>query len=300
MWAKAMSTAKTRPLAGRAALITGANRGFGLELARAFLHGGASLMLCARDVEKLEAAGKELRAVAGSEQEVRWRAADVSDVDDVEHLARETIGVFPRLQILINNAGVYGPMGPIEEVDWADWVRAIEINLFGSILPTRALLEHFKRQRYGKIIQLSGGGATNPMPRLSAYATSKAGIVRFVETIAKECADFGIDVNAIAPGALNTQMLDEVLAAGPEKVGPQFFARAMQQKAEGGVLPERGAELAIFLASAESDGITGRLISAIWDDWAAWPGHLDELRESDLYTLRRIAGRDRGKDWGDR
>ena len=115
----------------------------------------------------------------------------------------------------MNNAGVYGPMGSIEDVDWDAWVRAIEINLFGSILMCRALLPHFKAQRYGKIIQLSGGGATNPLPRISAYAASKAAIVRFAESLALEVRDEGIDVNAIAPGALNTRMMDELLAAGP-------------------------------------------------------------------------------------
>ena len=92
----------------------------------------------------------------------------------------------------------------------------MEINIYGSVLPCRAVLPHFKQQRYGKIVQLSGGGATNPLPRISAYAASKAAVVRFAETLALEVQDDGIDVNAIAPGALNTRMLDEVLAAGPE------------------------------------------------------------------------------------
>jgi 3-oxoacyl-[acyl-carrier protein] reductase len=188
----------------------------------------------------------------------------------------------------------------IEDIDWSDWVRAVEINLYGSVIPIRAVLPHFKAQRHGKIIQLSGGGATNPLPRISAYAASKAAIVRFAETIANECREFGIDVNSIAPGALNTRLLDEVLNAGPEKVGKDFYARAQRQKHEGGNLLAHGAELAVFLASRASDGITGKLISAVWDDWIAWPAHVAELAESDVYTLRRISGRDRGHDWGDK
>jgi 3-oxoacyl-[acyl-carrier protein] reductase len=202
--------------------------------------------------------------------------------------------------VAVNNAGVYGPKGAIEEVDWEEWKRAIEINLLGSVLVTRAVLAHFKANRYGKIIQLSGGGATNPLPRMSAYAASKAGIVRFVETVAEEVRGENIDINAIAPGALNTRLLEEVLAAGPEKVGRAFYEKSVKQKAQGGTSLERGAELAVFLASSASDGITGKLISAVWDPWESLPERLDDLRETDIYTLRRIVPKDRGKDWGER
>jgi 3-oxoacyl-[acyl-carrier protein] reductase len=165
---------------------------------------------------------------------------------------------------------------------------------------SRAVLPHFKGQRYGKVIQLSGGGATNPMPRISAYAVSKAAIVRYAETLSEEVRGLGIDVNAMAPGALNTGMLDEILLAGPEKVGQDFYDRAVKQKQAGGAGLDMGADLALFLASDASNGITGKLISAVWDDWEHWPEHLTELSTSDVYTLRRIAGRDRGFDWGDK
>jgi 3-oxoacyl-[acyl-carrier protein] reductase len=159
-------------------------------------------------------------------------------------------------------------------------------------------LPAFKTQKSGKIIQLSGGGATNPLPRISAYAVSKAAIVRFVETLAEEVKEDGIDVNAIAPGALNTRLLDEVLDAGPGNVGKSFYERALKQKQTGGTPLEKGAELAVFLGSSRSNGITGKLISAVWDPWASLPEHLDELSGSDIYTLRRIVPKDRGKTWG--
>jgi 3-oxoacyl-[acyl-carrier protein] reductase len=165
---------------------------------------------------------------------------------------------------------------------------------------SRALLPHFKAQRYGKLIQISGGGATNPLPRISAYAASKAAIVRYAETLALEVNDKGIDVNCIAPGALNTRMLDEVLQVGPDKVGQAFYERAVKQKEDGGTSLTKGAELALFLASGASDGITGKLISAVWDNWEEWPQYLDQLAQSDVYTLRRITGKDRGFKWGDR
>jgi NAD(P)-dependent dehydrogenase (short-subunit alcohol dehydrogenase family) len=288
-----------RALEGRAALITGGNRGLGLSIAHAFVDAGADVFICARDGAALETARAELTSRASSNQRIIARPADVSNREEVEHLTNAACTAFPELQILVNNAGVYGPMGPIDEVDWDAWVRAIEINLFGSILMARALLPRFKRRRYGKIIQLSGGGATNPLPRMTAYAASKAAVVRFAESLALEVKDEGIDVNAIAPGALNTRMMQELLAAGPAAVGPAFFDRMKRIADEGGTPLEKGAALAVFLASAASDGITGKLLSAVWDPWRTLPARLDDLNRTDVYTLRRIVPPDRGLRWED-
>jgi NAD(P)-dependent dehydrogenase (short-subunit alcohol dehydrogenase family) len=287
-------------LSGRIALITGANQGFGLEVARTYLSAGADLMLCARNTELLENARVELASLAEAGQSVLAMAADVSNAQQVRALVDTTINELGGLHILVNNAGVYGPKGQIEDVDWSAWTQAIEINVYGSILMCKTVLPHFKAQAYGKIIQLSGGGATSPMPRISAYAVSKAAIVRFAETLAEEVRGTGIDVNSIAPGALNTRMLDEVLEAGPEKVGRDFYERAVKQKDSGGVPLSRGAELAAFLASGASDGITGKLISAVWDNWEHWPDYREKLSGSDVYTLRRIVGRDRDFAAGDK
>jgi NAD(P)-dependent dehydrogenase (short-subunit alcohol dehydrogenase family) len=286
-------------LHGRNAIITGANQGLGLEIAKAYVKAGASVFLCARDQTKLLEALSELRALAGADQKVVGKTADVSQHSDVERIVRQASETLDSVQILVNNAGVYGPLGPIEEVNWDDWVKAVEINLFGSILMCRALLPHFKGNHYGKIVQLSGGGATNPLPRISAYAASKAAIVRFAETLAEEVRDDNIDVNSIAPGALNTRLLDQVLEAGPARVGEGFYARSLKQKEQGGAPIERGAELAVFLASAASDGISGKLISAVWDPWEEFPNRGKELG-TDIYTLRRVVPKDRGMDWGDK
>jgi NAD(P)-dependent dehydrogenase (short-subunit alcohol dehydrogenase family) len=288
------------PLDGRTALVTGASQGLGLEIARAYVAAGASVFMCARDAALLETARAEVSTLATAGQVVRAQPADISREADVEALAATVLETFPRLHILVNNAGVYGPMGLIEDVDWAAWVRAIEINLFGSILVCRALLRHFKAHRYGKIVQLSGGGATNPLPRISAYAASKAAIVRFAETLAEEVRADGIDVNAIAPGPLNTRLLDEVLAVGPDRVGIRFYERSLKQKEQGGAPLDAGASLAVFLGSAASDGITGKLLSAVWDPWDQLGAHLGDLQRTDVYTLRRIVPADRGLAWGDK
>lgn len=287
------------PLAGRSALITGASQGLGLAIARRFVADGADVVLCARDEHALQSAAAALRSEFGADRRIVVVPADVSVEADVERVARTACDAFPGLQVLVNNAGVYGPMGGIEHVDWTAWVKAVEINLFGSVLMCRALVPHFKRRGYGKVIQISGGGATNPLPNLSAYAASKAAIVRFAETLAEELRGSRIDVNAVAPGALNTRMLDQVLAAGPAAVGEPFYQRAVKQQAQGGTPLETGAALCAFLASAESDGITGKLLSAVWDPWDRLPQHRASL-DGDIYTLRRIVPADRGETWGTR
>jgi len=285
-------------LHGLNAVVTGANQGLGLEIARQFLDAGANVALCARDGVKLAEAADELRRCAADGQLVFAQSCDVSVPDEVERFVRASRDALGSIQALVNNAGVYGPKGPSESVDWDEWTRAIEINLHGVFLPCRALIPHFREQGKGKIVNLSGGGATSPLPRLSAYAASKVAVVRLTETLAEELRADRIDVNAVAPGALNTRLLDEVLEAGPELVGESFYARAVEQKETGGVPLERGAQLCVYLASTASDGITGKLLSAKWDPWATLEERLGEIGTSDIYTLRRIVPKDRGLDWG--
>ena len=287
-------------LANKVAIITGASEGLGFEIAKKFILEGANITICSRNKRNLKLAKESLIKILHSNQKILVIPADVSKQSDVKKIINLTIKKFGKCNILVNNAGIYGPKGKIENINWKDWKKTIEINLFGSILMCRHLIKYFKKKKYGKIIQLSGGGATNPLPNLSAYAASKAAIVRFMETLALEVRDFNIDINSIAPGALNTKMLDEVINSGPNKVGVDFYKRALKQKKTGGTSLNYGSELAVFLASSESDGISGRLISAVWDNWKEWPKHINKLSNSDVYTLRRIIGRDRGFSWGDK
>ncbi len=287
------------PLIGRTAIITGANQGLGLAIAQAFVAAGAHLMICARDADRLAEAERLLASSrATADQRILAVPTDISQPEQVTALVKQTIATIGRLDILVNNAGIYGPKGRIEDIDWAEWKAAFDINLHGSVLMCRAVLPHFRKQHYGKIIQLSGGGATNPMPRLESYATTKAAIVRFCESLAHDVRDDGIDVNAVAPGLLDTRLLDEVIAAGPGQVGPIFHKRMVEAKAKGKAAPlELGANLCVYLASAASDGITGRLLSAQWDRWQTLHERAGELAASDIYTLRRITAKERGKIW---
>jgi len=292
-------TSSAWDLQGRTAFITGGSRGLGEAIAEAFLVAGAKVALCARNVQELEQTADRLSR-RFSRQSVDAFPLDVTDSSGVQESLDRILNRFGDLHILVNNAGVYGPMGPLWKISAEKWDQALRINIQGSVYPIRAVVPYFLSKGYGKIIQISGGGATHPLPRITAYAASKAAVVRLAESVAQDLKGTGVDVNAIAPGALNTKMMDELLEAGPELVGQELFSKMKKVADQGGTPMEVGARLAVFLASPASDGITGRLISAPWDRWEDWPKHLADLDRSDAYTLRRITGKDRGLTWGDR
>lgn len=291
---------KKLPLLDKIAIITGGSEGLGFAIAKKFILAGASITICSRNKNNLKSAEFKLKKLLNKNQKLLTIVADISKEKDVKKLIKITIQKLGDCSILVNNAGIYGPKNKLEKTNWKEWKKTVEINLFGSVLMCKGLINHFKKKKYGKIIQLSGGGATNPLPYLSAYAASKAAIIRFSETLAHEVAKYNISVNAIAPGALNTRMLDEVIKAGPDKVGIDFYKRSVNQKKNGGTPLSNASDLAVFLASSQSDNITGKLISALWDKWENWPKYADKIMNSDVYTIRRIVGKDRGFFEGDK
>ena len=284
-------------LCNRGAIVTGASQGLGRMIAQRFVEEGANVLFCGRDDQMLASVETELQSAAFAGQKVIARRCDVSSNNEVEAMFRQYDSELGQLSILVNNAGIYGPKGPTEEVDWDEWQRCIEINLCGTVIPCRYAITRFKKLGEGKIINLSGGGATSPLPNLSAYAASKAAVVRLTETLAEELRDWHVDVNAIAPGALNTRLLDEILQAGPERVGAEFHARAVKQSQTGGVPLALGADLCVYLASEQSNGISGKLISAKWDPWSSLHKYKNELGSTDIYALRRITTEDRCRNW---
>jgi NAD(P)-dependent dehydrogenase (short-subunit alcohol dehydrogenase family) len=282
-------------LAGKVALVTGGSRGLGRAVAERFWAEGAQVAICSRDSVALQATRTALLTTrVRDDQDIVAEAADVATCADVERFVGAAVERFGRIDVAVCNAGLQGPIGLSEEADWSEWARTVQVNLFGTVLTCRCVIPVMKRQGSGKIVALSGGGATQPRPRFGAYAASKAAVVRFVETLALELEGTGIDVNAIAPGALNTRMLEDVLAAGPEHTGVEVYAGALKQQAEGGSPMQIATELVRFLASSESNGITGRLIAARWDDWQGLPAIRERLAGSDVFTLRRIVPEDRG------
>jgi NAD(P)-dependent dehydrogenase (short-subunit alcohol dehydrogenase family) len=284
-------------LAGQNALVTGASRGLGLATALQLAKTGAHLALLARDPVALEAAASRVcMARVSDDQQVRCYSADLADERRIDAAIAACLSDFGGVEVLVNNAAIQGPIGSFDEVERIDWGATFQVNFFGPARICRLLIPGMRARGYGKIINISGGGAAGPRPGLSAYAAAKCALVRLSETLAEELRGSGVDVNCVAPGAMKTRMLDELLAAGP--VGaPHEYERALAQAQSGGNPPEKAAALVVFLASAASDGITGRLLSALWDDWASLPDKREQLAKSDIYTLRRIVPEDRGEKW---
>lgn len=281
-------------LNNKVAIITGASMGIGKAIAETFAGEGAHLVICSRTEEELASTAKELRD--SFSVRIEPVITDVSNPEQVKQLVDITLDKFGTVDILVNNAGIYGPIGPVADTDSEEWIECININLCGTFLTVQAVLPTMIRKGTGKIVLLSGGGAVSPFPRFTAYGASKAGVVRFTETVSEEVKGHHIDINAIAPGPVNTRLLDQALAAG-DAVGEEFKVKSIRQKQEGGVPPERIAELVLFLSSPQSDGLSGRLISLLWDNWQEIPEHLKEVMSSDVFTMRRIIPSDRGYEW---
>ncbi|MGZ5037106.1 MAG: SDR family NAD(P)-dependent oxidoreductase [Usitatibacter sp.] len=284
--------------ANKYCLITGSSRGFGRALAEHFWPRGWSLILIARGEEALNEVARSLGERA--EQSLHTIAADLVRPEEIERVADAARSLVPRLDVLINNAGIQGPVGPAWEIDWEEWLDTLRADLLAPVGLCRRVVPWMIETGGGSIVNLSGGGATGPRANFSAYATAKAGLVRFSETLAEEVRPHDIRVNCIAPGAMGTAMLEEIVAKGESAAGKSEYENAARVLREGGASMHHAAELCHFLACDGARGITGKLISAVWDDWERWSEHIDELRESDAYTLRRIAGRDRGFSWGDK
>lgn len=285
---------------GKNAIITGSSQGLGKAIAEEFIKEGANVIICARNYKLLKETKEELSKHLYEDQILRYFTLDISNQFSVRNFHYCATSVFDKIDILVNNAGIYGVKGLIDIKDFEAWIETININLIGTVNMCMIFLPQFKEQRYGKIINLSGGGAANPRPYFSAYSTSKAAVVRFTETLAEELKEYNIDCNCVAPGALNTRLLDEVLKAGVEKIGEEYYKKALKQRENGGDSLKNAAELCTYLASNNSKGLTGKMISAVWDNWRDnIPNHIEELKNSDIYTLRRILPKDRNKNWGD-
>lgn len=222
---------------------------------------------------------------------------DVSNWEKVSRAAEGVSAATDSIDGLIACAGIQGAMGPAIEIDPLEWSQTVRTNLDGTFFAFRAfypLLSHAERR--AKVVCLSGGGATKARPNFSAYAVAKTGVVRLVENLAEELRGAPIDINALAPGAINTAMTEEVLALGPKIVGETEYRAAIKQKENGGSSFDKARDLVAFLLSPKSDGISGRLLSAPWDPWPLLDTHAAALAKSDIYTLRRIVPEDRGVD----
>lgn len=274
-------------------LITGSSSGVGRWLAAHYAAAGHEVWGVARRDQSDFAA--EQKACG---RHFRSTRVDVSKWETMEELGREVAREWDRLDGLICCAGIQRPLGPAMKLSAAAWNESLQTNLHGTFNTLLALHEPMLRTgRRAKIVCFSGGGSTGPRPFFTPYAVAKAGIVRLVENLAHEWAALPIDINALAPGAINTRMTEEVIEAGPLVVGATEHRKALEQIQNGGTPLPKVGEVIDFLLGPESDGITGRLISGLWDPYRTLPQVREELHKSDVFTLRRIVPEDRGLDW---
>jgi NAD(P)-dependent dehydrogenase (short-subunit alcohol dehydrogenase family) len=258
----------------RRILITGGSMGIGLAVGQALAEQGDELMLIARGADGLRQA---VATLAGSGH--AWHAFDVSDEEAWHNVELQ------ELHGLVCAAAVMDPIGPLGEYEAAGFRRTLEINVLGTLLAIQHALPAL-RATGGSVVTFAGGGATGPLPRFDAYATSKAAVVRLTENLSSEIAP--IPINAVAPGFVATRLHQSTVAAGPEMVGREFFERTEREIEQGGFPATEAAELVAYLLSGVR--FTGKLISAQWDPWRD-PSFQQRLAdEPDLATIRRIDG----------
>ncbi len=270
-------------LDGQVAVITGAGRGIGRAIALAYAREGARLSLAARSQPELDEIVAAVSELGGEAIAVR---TDVTSQIATERLTHRTVERYGQIDTLVNNAGISGPIGPLQNNDIADWVDTINVNLTGTFLVCRAVIPVMLRQGGGKIINLSGAGAASAWSNMSAYCSSKAAVVRLTEVLAQELEEAGITVNALGPGSVHTSMWDK-MTEDAAQTGSEFIHELGLRVTSGGGAPiDECAELAVWLASGESGRLSGRIISAAADDFRSLPPRISEIMEGDAFTLR--------------
>jgi NAD(P)-dependent dehydrogenase (short-subunit alcohol dehydrogenase family) len=289
-------TSKVKP--NRNVLISGGSTDLGLETAKFFLSKGYSVVICGRNTNNLNSAITSIEKLSNPERKLIGIQCDVAEIESVISMKSELEQQNILIYTLICNAGVIGPIDKFLVNDMKLWKESFEINLYGSVNLINQFLPSMLDLEFGRVIHISGGGATAPLFGMSSYASSKSAAVRFIETLALEYLDSGVTLNSIAPGMLKTKLLEQMLEEGPDRIGEKLYSKSSQKADSIYDSTHKAVDLIYFLASEENK-ITGKLISAEWDNWSAFQDHSDELKGTDLYTLRRIVGRDRDAQWGD-
>ena len=267
-------------------IITGGSLGIGFAVAKACAMKGAEVIIAARNQNNLDESLKEIHSI--SDKNHLAYSLDVGNLQDVNAFAKWIKEQNLDIDGIVNCAGIYGPIGKTSTINMEDFTQAIEINFLGTVYICSIFAPLLKSNSNKKIVNFSGGGAASPFPNYSAYASSKAAIVRFTENLSIELKDDQFDINSVAPGFVITRLHEQTVSAGSSIVGSNFYNNTKKQIEEGGVPAEKAAELTTFLLSDSSNGITGKFISAPWDPWEKETFQEKLKSDNDFATLRRI------------
>lgn len=263
-------------------VITGGSCGIGKTIANTFISKGDTVIILSRSVSKFK---DFLKTHSGHSRKIYHYKLDICNYDEVVSVFKRMQKVHDRIDVLINNAGILGPAATFDELDICQWVNNLNVNLIGAAQTMHVVLKVMKEQNYGRIINISGGGAVKPLPSLSAYCASKSGLVRLTETLACEYQQYNIRINAVAPGFVVTGIHDEILNGGAN-VNNEIINDFSERISSGGDNPQLTADLCLFLTSESANDINGRLISAVYDDWKSINSSI--AADKTLYTLRRV------------
>jgi NAD(P)-dependent dehydrogenase (short-subunit alcohol dehydrogenase family) len=263
-------------LAGQVAIVTGGGRGIGRAIAGRLAAAGAAVAVRARAADELAEAVRSIQRAGGRAIAV---VADVTDVQAVAAAVERTERELGPVTLLVNNAAVATPVGPVWEVEPDAWWRTIEVNLRGPLLCARAVLPGMIRRRSGRIVNIVAVAAFNPAPFMSAYASSKAALISLTEDLAAETREHGIAVFAIRPGLVQTRMQDELMAS-------PYVRRRRGPQAPALVPAARAAEAVVFAATGRADALTGRFVDVTRDEIAELAQRADEIVGADRLTMR--------------
>lgn len=287
-------------LSRAAVLLTGSSRGLGRHLFQGFIAAGYDLLLPVRKEQDGNSLQQEFaRRAISREQKCITIIGDIKEFSTIESLLAAAAKNYLNIKAIINNAAIHGLIGPVDQTSIDAWRDVLEVNLIAPLQIIKSFTPLLQETGGGSIVNVSGGGATGPRPNFSAYACSKTALVRLTETLSYELSPYNIRINAIAPGSMPTDLLKEVVQIGSNISGDREFTAAQKALAGSDNIFEKVKDLVLFLAGDRSAKINGKLISAQWDNWENWSNYSDELENSDLYTIRRVTARDRGKNWGD-
>jgi NAD(P)-dependent dehydrogenase (short-subunit alcohol dehydrogenase family) len=274
-----------RPLAGQVAVVTGASRGFGRVVAGALASSGAAVGLVARSAGPLAQTRDEL--TEGGSTAVA-ATADVTKPDDLAAAIEQVSGQLGPVDVLVNNAGIAGPFGPLWEVHQSDWWQAMEINLRGLLAGTRLVLPSMIARRHGRIVNITSSAGAYRWPLASAYAVSKAAVIKLTENLAVELKGTGVTVFSAHPGLLPIGLSEPALGRPPESPAAAKIASWVRRELEQGrgAEPDAAARFVLRLAAGDCDNLSGRHLT-VHDDLDALIERTHDIGHGDLYLLRR-------------